>query len=164
MFAAVDTNFLLGLAGDDDDALDAVDTLRRRAPGLSIVATPTPLLELGFFRDQTEDLRLQAASAKVLACFKPLWGFQVATLDRDKQRRITKVGDHLRRVGLLPLAERHDSFILAEAALIEASLLITQDSELRGVDYPRLVFELGRFKLHPPVLATPAEIVHKFFQ
>ena len=65
---------------------------------------------------------------------------------------------------VLPHEERHDSFIVVEAALINAKMLVTEDSILRGLDYARLVFELGEFGLHPPVLATPKEIVRKFFK
>jgi len=164
MFAAADTNFFLALASDEDDAIDALETLKVRAPHLPVAATPTPLEELRFFKVQSVDLELKAAATKALACFRADWGFRPVTLTRAQQNRATEVSERLRLAAILPAAERHDSLILAEAALIEARLLVTEDSVLRGADYPRLVLELGEYGLHPPVLATPREIIQKFFR
>jgi hypothetical protein len=164
MFAAVDTNFLLGFASGDDDVIDAVETLKRRAPQLLISATPTPLAELRFFEKQSEDAALKSAATRALARFKRDWSFHAAVLPRAQQSRLENVADYIRSSGILPQAERHDSLILVEAALIDAKLLITDDSALRHIDYARLVFQLGEFGLHPPVLATPREIVRKFFK
>ncbi|MBI3851110.1 MAG: hypothetical protein HY298_12670 [Verrucomicrobia bacterium] len=163
MLAAVDTNFLLALAADDEDALDAADTLRRRAPRFQVVATPTVLEELRFFKVQLRNPRLQSAATKALASFRADWNFQSAALSPAQHGVVERVADHLRIAGVLPHEERHDSFILVEAALLGAKLLVTKDSVVRGADYSRLVFELREFDLHPPVIATPKEIVRKFF-
>jgi rRNA-processing protein FCF1 len=163
MFAVVDTNFLLGLAWNDEDTIDAVQTLELRAPHLLISATQTVLEELRFFKEQATNKGLKAAATKALASFKTIWGFNAVLLSSGQQNRVEKIANHLRQAQVLPREERHDSFILVEAAFIEAKLLVTEDSMLRGADYARLVFELGGFGLHAPVLATPKEIVSKFF-
>ena len=75
-----------------------------------------------------------------------------------------RIGSHLRETGLLPEEEVHDALILAEAALLDCSLLLTSDEHLRGVDFERLSFELQRFDVTVPVVATPREIVRKFFR
>src|SRR5438874_13820402 len=90
MLAAVDTNFLLGLACSDNDTLDALETLRDRAPHFLVSATPTPLQELRFFKEQSLDARLKAAAAKALANFKTIWGFRAALLTRIQNERVEK--------------------------------------------------------------------------
>ena len=52
----------------------------------------------------------------------------------------------------------------AEAALLNCSLLLTSDEHLRGIDFERLTFELQAFDLPTPVIATPREIVRRFFR
>src|SRR5437899_2942297 len=101
MFASADTNFLLGLAAQEEDAVDAAETLRRRAPHLLISATPTPLEELRFFKVQSQDLELKAAAAKALASFRSVWGFHAVSLTSSQQERVEQVADHIRQVGIL---------------------------------------------------------------
>ena len=67
-------------------------------------------------------------------------------------------------MGLLPQEKVNDGLILAEAALLNCSILLTSDEHLRGIDFERLTFELRAFDLSAPVIATPREIVKKFFQ
>jgi hypothetical protein len=64
---------------------------------------------------------------------------------------------------LLPTEEVHDSLILAEAALLGCGLLLTGDEHLRGVAHDRLTLVLNPFELVPPVIASPRDIVRKFF-
>ncbi len=70
----------------------------------------------------------------------------------------------LRSRGLLPREEVHDSLILAEAALLDCGILLTSDEHLRGVDRAHLTLVLNLFELVPPVIASPREIVRKFFR
>ena len=43
-------------------------------------------------------------------------------------------------------------------------MLLTNDEHLRGLDFERLTLELQAFDVTAPVIATPREIVRKFFQ
>ena len=52
---------------------------------------------------------------------------------------------------------------MAEAALLEARLLLSSDEHLRDINFTRLSLELHNFDLTAPVIATPTEIVRKFF-
>ena len=54
--------------------------------------------------------------------------------------------------------------ILAEAALLGCTVLLTSDSHLRGLDYARLTWELNACEVSVPAVATPREIVSKFFR
>ena len=56
------------------------------------------------------------------------------------------------------------SLILAETALLNCSLLLTSDDHLRSIDFERLTFELQSFDVTVPIIATPREIVRKFFR
>jgi predicted nucleic acid-binding protein len=77
---------------------------------------------------------------------------------------VEEVARELRSRGLLPRQEVHDSFILAEAALLGCGLLLTSDEHLRGVDHEHLTLVLNPFELVPPVIASPREIVRKFLR
>lgn len=65
---------------------------------------------------------------------------------------------------MIPAEEINDSLLVAESALLEARLLISSDQHLRGIDFERLSIELQAFDLTAPVIATPAEVVRKFFR
>ena len=70
----------------------------------------------------------------------------------------------IRERGLLPAEEIHDSMILAETAFLECGILLTSDAHLRSVDHEQLTLLLHPHELAPPVIATPREIVRKFFR
>jgi hypothetical protein len=75
-----------------------------------------------------------------------------------------RIAARIREVQLIPEEEVQDSFILAELALLGCSLLLTSDELLRAIDFGRLTFELQSFDVAAPVVATPSEIVKKFFR
>ncbi len=75
-----------------------------------------------------------------------------------------RIAERLRQQCLLPAQEVHDSLLLAEAALLDCSMLLTSDEHLRGIDFERLSFELRAFDVTAPVIATPREVVRKFFR
>jgi hypothetical protein len=76
---------------------------------------------------------------------------------------VEEVARVVRSSQLLPAAEINDSLILAETALLECGLLLTSDQHLRAVDHQRLALVLNPFELVPPVIASPRDIVRKFF-
>ncbi len=77
---------------------------------------------------------------------------------------VERVAERLRAAELLPVAEVNDSQLVAEAALLEVQLLLSSDEHLRGMDFARLTIELQTFDLTAPVIATPREMVRKFFR
>jgi hypothetical protein len=74
-----------------------------------------------------------------------------------------RIASRVRERDLVPGEEINDSLVLAESALLGCSVLLTSDEHLRGIDFERLTLELQAFDVAAPVIATPAEIVRKFF-
>src|SRR5437773_3114010 len=76
MPVVVDTNFLLALAENDDDALDALRTLRERLAVHRRLVSPTAMLEAGFLSRQQADKQLAAlAGIAVDKCIHE-WRFE----------------------------------------------------------------------------------------
>jgi len=74
-----------------------------------------------------------------------------------------RIAERLRHQGLIPDEEVNDSLVVAESALLDCSILLSSDEHLRGIDFERLTLELRAFDVTAPVIATPREIVRKFF-
>ena len=64
---------------------------------------------------------------------------------------------------MLPVVELNDAFLVAETALLEGQLLLSSDEHLRGIEHRQLGLILQEFDLSAPVIATPREVVRKFF-
>ena len=76
---------------------------------------------------------------------------------------VETIAVRLRQAMLLPASEVNDAHILAEAAALGCSILLTSDEHLRSIDFQRLRFELAPFELAVPVIAAPRDIVRAFF-
>jgi predicted nucleic acid-binding protein len=161
---AADTNLLLDLADGDEDVLDAVAVIDQKRPQSDWLVSPSVLDELAFLTD-FGDTKLVRQSARI--AFQQLQSgsrFR-AMLDLPfPYDLLNRVADEMRQQGLLPTAEVHDARVLAEAAFLQCALLLTSDAHLREVDHELLSLVLRPFDLTPPVIATPREIVRKFFR
>ncbi len=161
---AVDTNVLLDLAEEVDAVLDAVSVIEDRLPGADQLVTPSVLDELAYLADSGQDqkVRLSARRAVKLlrseARFRPILELPVAPEIAEE------LAPELRRRRLLPEVEIHDSLILAETVLLDCHILLTSDEHLRAIDHQELTWLLNQHELSPPVIATPREIVRKFFR
>jgi len=121
------------------------------------------VLELGHAADFGETAAKRTAARQFLRQHSA-WHFQLAPFVPVGHAQAVRVGDRLRACGLIPEDEVNDSLVLAEAALLGCRMLLTADEHLRGIDFERLAFELQSFDLTPPVMATPREVVRKFFR
>lgn len=159
---AVDTNVLFNLADRVDDTVEAVRLIERRLGKARLILPPTVQHELGHWAMRgTEPGRSTARLAIDLAAAR---GIEPASLLAVGHGIAEQVALRLRGRGLLPETEVHDSFVVAEAALLGCAILLTGDEHLRSLDFQQLTFELQRFDLAAPVIATPHEIVRKFFR
>lgn len=162
MLVALDTNVLLDLARESEDVTDAMLTVRRRLRSAQLLMSPTVQEELAEEVLRADDFtdRERAQGAFDLA---RKWNVHLARMVEAQHRTVRRVGQRLRDLDLLPESEVNHGLILAESALLGCGLLLTSDEHLRGVDFERLTYELRTFGLAPPVVATPREIVRKFF-
>lgn len=160
---AIDTNVALDFSDGREVVVDSLATIRKRIKDCALYLPPTALIELGHAAEfgETNDKR---AAAKNFLRQHRAWHFRLVHFVPAGQARVNQLAEALRERGLLPAHEINDSFVLAESALLGCTMLLTSDEHLRGVDFERLTFELQAFDATAPVIATPREIVHKFFQ
>jgi len=161
MLFAIDTNPLIDWAQGYEDTLESFHLIRQRIPGVSIIVPPTVLHELGYFA-QTNSKRLGSSAIKALELIRdePLL----------KPINLVPVGHgivginawKIRQRGLIDDDEVHDSMILAEAGLLECSVLLTSDSHLTGID-PKMLFEVMKdFDGSIPIIRSPRQILKQF--
>jgi hypothetical protein len=159
---AVDTNVALDFAKGIDDVCDAIATIRARMPGVELWVLPTVFEELTHLADASPDEEVRAAAFKILRKHRAL-GFRLINFIPFGFEHVEHIAGRLRRCGLLPDEEVHDSMVVTEAAALNCVLLTSSDVHLRGMDHVQLSKELAKFDLIAPVIATPRELVRKFF-
>jgi predicted nucleic acid-binding protein len=160
---AVDTNVLLDLAEGVEAVLDAFALLDQRLPGNDTLVVPSVLDELAFLCDSGDRGPVRQSARRALNLVRKQDRFRPLLELACPLALVDEVARAVRSRGLLPDNEIHDSLILAEAALLDCGLLLTSDEHLRGVDHEHLTLVLKPFELAPPVIASPREIVRKFF-
>lgn len=160
---AVDVNFLFDLADNVDDATDALALLRRRLAGLQFVLTPTVQHKLAHLAKagRTAAKRQTACAAIQLAHHHRMEPKALSPVELGIAEQVAR---RLRICGLIPEAEVHDSFLVPEASLLGCRMLVTSDEHLLGADFARLSLELNAFDLDAPVIASPRDVVRKFFR
>lgn len=162
MLVAADTNVLLDLALEVEAVADAIATIRQRLPDVRFVVPPTSLHELALAVRTGETERIRKAAFRALSQLRA-WGFEPLNLVPVGHGIVERIAGEIRRNDLLPAEEMNDSLIIAEAALLECRILLSGDAHLRGVSFPKLTLLLKDFHVAAPVIATPREIVRKFF-
>jgi predicted nucleic acid-binding protein len=161
---AADTNLLLDLATGDEDVLDAMAVIDQKLPEADWLVSPSVLDELAFLADSGDTLPLRQSAQVAFQQLQSGLRFR-AMLDLPFPPDFLKrLANEIRHRGLIPVAEAHDSMVLAEAALLQCALLLTSDAHLREVDHELLTLVLNPFDVAPPVIATPREIVRRFFR
>jgi predicted nucleic acid-binding protein len=160
---AGDTNVGIDLAQGSEWVLDALSTIRRRLLGCSLLVPPTVSEELAWLADHADEIKERQAAHEFLRQHRT-WDFQLLHSVPLGNLFVAKIAERLLQAALLPAAEANDAQILAESAALGCSMLLTSDDHLRAVDFQRLTFELARFDVVAPLIATPREIVRKFFQ
>jgi hypothetical protein len=160
---AVDSNVLLDRANDDELVIDALDTMRRRLPGCELIATPTAIEEIVLKAEGGDTPVDRRLARRVLASLVGEWSIHPMTFMPVGRGIVAEIARQLRRHGLIPDSEMNDSLIVAEAALIEATLLLSSDAHIKDLDYARLKLVLDAADVATPLLASPFKIVTSFF-
>jgi hypothetical protein len=159
---AVDANVVMDLGEESESVKDALATIRQRLAAPRIVIPPTAKLELIHIAQQGDTAADRNLALKAIAAARQA-GILPINLLPVGHGIVERVAEALRTTGLIPASEVNDSQLVVESALIGARLLLSSDEHLRGVDFERLTIELRKFDLTPPVIATPSEVVRKFF-
>jgi predicted nucleic acid-binding protein len=159
---AVDTNVTLDLAEGKEHVLDALDVIRRRLKPSRFLATPTVFQELVFMASESDSEFECDHAARALRGLAG-WNIDLVNLVPVGHGIVELIADMLQQTKLITTAEYNDGLILAEAALLGCAVLLTGDGHLRGMEFQRAALELKKFEVEMPVIATPREIVAKFF-
>ena len=159
---AVDTNVLFDLADEVEDVADAMLVIGRRVRSPQLLMPPTVREELAEEALHGEEFEKREKARRAFQLART-WKIQPVELLADQHDAARAIGRRLRALSLLPEDEVNDGLILAEAALLACSILLTSDEHLRSMDFARLAFELQACNAAVPVIATPREIVRKFF-
>ena len=154
---AADTNVLMALADEDEDVWDCLDTLRAHRVAPRFIVTPTAIEELIHFVEESDSQEKRDVAANALRSLAA-WGFAPLNLLPVGHGIVERIGDELRRKGLIPAEERHDSYIVAEAALCGADIVVSGDSHLHGIDHQRLHILLASCGVKPLIITWPRRV------
>ena len=158
---AVDANVLFDLADGLDDIVDAVSVIRERLRDGRFLIPPTVQHELANWALRGDGQKRESARKAIQV--GQSWRIVPVNLIAVRHGIAERIAERIREQELIPEAEVNDSLVLAESALLGCSMLLTSDEHLRGIDFERLTPELQAFDVTVPVIATPREIVRKFF-
>lgn len=161
---AVDTNFPLLLAGEDHEALDALTVLQERVRPSKICTTPTVMGELVYQTQFDPDERLRRLATKALNRIRSRTDLRATELDSTQEAIVEAAARRILLAGLLPPEECNDATILAESAVLNAILLVSNDSHLLNVDHRGLGLLFRELDLPVPLIVSPREIARKFYR
>ena len=161
---AVDTNVLLDLADEVDDVLDAASVIDDRLADGDKLVTPSVLEELAFLADAGLTPKVRRSAARAVQLLRKETRFRSILELPFAPEKAEELAAEFRRRRLLPAEEIHDSLILAETVLLDCDILLTSDEHLRSIDPQQMTWILNQRDLTAPVIATPREIVRKFFR
>lgn len=166
MLVAVDTNVLLDEEQGDEDVLDALSVIRDRISAASFVVTPTVLHELAYAAGEGDSVEKKRRAAGALQKMLSR-GYQPLNLIPAGHGIVEQIGFKLRAQNILPEEEENDAFIIAEAALIGATILLSSDAHmLAAQESGKLKRLLGECSVEGDslLIAKPREIVSKFMR
>ena len=161
---AIDTNFPLLLAKKDDDALDALKILRERVHAAEIWVPPTVLDELLYQAESGSDEKLRVLAETALLNLRSRWHFRPADFSSVQETTAENAARRILFAGILPREERNDASVIAESAVLNAILLVSNDSHLLQVDHRRLGLLFRELDLPVPLIVSPRELVQKFYR
>ena len=162
MLVAVDTNVLFDLALEVEAVIEAIDTIRRRIRGVRFIVPPTALHEIAVCATSGDTARKREIAQAVFLRLRADWKVEPVNLVPVEHGIVERIADTLRHRDLIPISERNDAFVLAEAALLDCRVLLTSDKHLHEIDFQSLTLLLQSFDVTAPIIATPREIVRKF--
>jgi predicted nucleic acid-binding protein len=162
---AADTNFPLDVAAQDDGAAAAMSVLKECFPAAPLLVPPTALHELALLADQTEEpetARLARLALRAMSVKDCLW--RPVPVLPDHAETVEELAAAIHRQTGVPIEEHNDALILAEAAALGCSLLITGDRHLLDVEHRQLDWLLGLEGFRAPLIVSPRGLVRRFYR
>ncbi len=160
---AVDTNILLGIGGRDEDTVDSLRLILKKAAPVQLVLCPTVLQETAHLAANSDDPATRSLAVMSIGEIAA-WGLHPNILNAVQRAVADNAAALLLQRGLVPSAERNDARILAEAAVLGCVLLVSKDSHLIGLDALALSIIFHELDLTAPVVATPRDLLRKFYR
>ncbi len=162
VLVVVDTNVLIDLADGVERVWQALEVLRARANHPVLLVPPTVIQELALLSQSAEEgPELMALAAKALTSLRA-WGLQPINLVPVGHGICERIADTLLESGLLPTGELNDAFVVAEAALLSATILLSSDGHVLDIDRDRLQITLRSFDVAAPLRVAPWQVARLF--
>ncbi len=153
----------MDLADGNETVLDCLATIRKKLPKSVIIVPPTVIQELATIYHEGETKLAQELAYKALIGIRGKWGFQPINCVPVGHGIVEETARKIRAKGLVPEEEVHDSFVIAESALANATLLISNDSHIKDIDQQLLGEVLERCDVAKLIVCSPRKIVSHFF-
>jgi len=142
--------------------IEFLEIISKRIPNSRIIVLPTVILELRKWAKSGGPKEKVIATEALSNILNP-WGFVPVNFIPVGHGIVEQIGSKIRASGLIPDEEMHDSFIVAEAALYGATMLVSSDGHIKDSDQKVLKMELDASDVHCPLIASPWKIVNSFF-
>jgi hypothetical protein len=136
--------------------------VRRLLNLTQFVVPPTAYLELKIVAATADEAPARDAAMTALAQFRSEWRFQPAILTELQKTLVTHATDKLLHSGLLPTSERNDARIVAESAVLNCVLLVSNDSHLLEVDHRRVSLLFRELDLPVPIIASARDLIRLY--
>jgi predicted nucleic acid-binding protein len=127
---ALDTNFLIHLSAGKDLALSVFEIARERE--IRLCATMTVIQELRLL-SRNQD-RIAELAFTALRQMRSKWNIEPIVLSDPDQAMVDAFAEKCLKKRLLPVAEKNDALILAEAAMNGIPFVISSDQHLLSID------------------------------
>lgn len=161
---AVDTNILLSIAEQDDLITDALELLTRRIRAIQLIASHTVLAELVFKSKFDANIEFRNLAAKALRESRAKFRISPEPLTETQRTITSAAAKNILRANLLPVGEQNDALVIAESAILNCILLVSNDSHLLEVDPRRLALMFREMDLPAPLIVSPRELIEKFYR
>ncbi|MSU58014.1 MAG: hypothetical protein EXS35_07520 [Pedosphaera sp.] len=154
---------MMRLADGHEATTDAWLLIKRRIRPVQFLVTPTVLGEVVSKMTEDPDPAVRRTARKALRESRTRWHFKPADFNAVQEAIAANAVRCLRDSGLLPYEERNDACVIAEAGVLDCVLLVSRDSHLLAVDHERLALLFRRLDLAAPIIASPENLLKKFY-
>jgi rRNA-processing protein FCF1 len=160
---AVDTNVLIDLAYHNGIVMDCFSTISRKFPQAPIIVPPTVIAELADLATDGDTESEKISALTTLGKIRRQWGFNPINCVPGGHGMVEETARKIRAAGLIPEEEIHNSFVIAESALANATLLLSSDDHMRDINQAALGELLERHHVRRLIIFSPAKIVNDFY-